>query len=74
MRLREVLVLLACAATLAAQETRSMIFGRVLDPQASAVPGATVIVTNVETNTSARCRPTTPAITRPTCCCRAATR
>jgi len=37
------------AATLYAQDTRSMIFGRVLDPQATAVAGAKVVVTNVET-------------------------
>lgn len=35
-----------------AQETRSMIFGRALDPQGSTVAGARVIVTNVDTNTS----------------------
>ncbi len=39
-------------ASLSAQETRSMIFGRVLDPQSSAVPGAAVTVTNTETNVS----------------------
>src|SRR5215216_4397841 len=32
-----------------AQETRSMLFGRVLDPQSSAVVGATVVVTNADT-------------------------
>ncbi len=32
------------------QETRSMIYGRVLDPQGSAVAGATVMVTNTDTN------------------------
>ena len=37
---------------MSAQETRSVIFGRVLDPQASAVVGATVTVTNTDTNTS----------------------
>ncbi len=47
-------ILCAGAACLSAQETRSMIFGRVLDPQSSAVPGATVVVTNVETNRAAR--------------------
>jgi len=36
----------------AAQETRSMIFGRVLDPQGSVAVGARVIVTNLDTNTS----------------------
>jgi len=34
------------------QETRSTIFGRVLDPQGSAVPQAKVTITNVDTNTS----------------------
>ena len=43
--------LLASAAW--AQETRSMIYGRVLDPQSSAVAGAKVMVTNTDTNTSA---------------------
>jgi hypothetical protein len=37
---------------LQAQETRGMIFGRVLDPQDSAVVGARVTVTNTETNVS----------------------
>lgn len=41
-------VLLALPAALA-QETRSMIFGRVLDPQGGAVPGATVTVRNTDT-------------------------
>src|SRR5688572_23255444 len=49
--------LVVCAsAALAQQETRSTIFGRVLDPQATAVPGANVVVTNVETNNSTRLR------------------
>ena len=38
------------AAALQAQETRSMIYGRVLDSQSSAVAGAQVIVTNTDTN------------------------
>lgn len=33
-----------------AQETRSMLFGRVLDPQGSAVVGASVVVRNADTN------------------------
>ena len=37
-----------------AQETRSVLFGRVIDPQDSAVAGATVIVTNTDTNVSMR--------------------
>jgi hypothetical protein len=45
---------LACLSSLPAlaQETRSMIFGRVLDPQGSTIAGATLIVTNIDTNTS----------------------
>src|SRR5438045_65558 len=35
-----------------AQETRSVISGRVLDPQGAAVAGAVVTVTNTETNTT----------------------
>lgn len=38
------------ASSLQAQETRSMIFGRMLDPQGSAVAGAAVSVTNTDTN------------------------
>ena len=37
-------------SALFAQETRSVIFGRVTDPQNSAVTGATVVVTNTDTN------------------------
>jgi hypothetical protein len=37
-------------SALFAQETRSVIFGRVTDPQNSAVTGATVLVTNTDTN------------------------
>jgi len=44
--------LLWIVSTAASEETRSMIFGRVLDPQSSAVVGAAVIVTNTDTNTS----------------------
>src|SRR5512133_3521088 len=36
----------------AAQETRSTIFGRVTDPQTATIAGATVVVTNTETNVS----------------------
>src|SRR5437870_9467676 len=42
------------AGFLAGQETRSMIYGRVLDPQAAAVSSAVVTVTNTDTNTSTR--------------------
>ncbi|MEK7404849.1 MAG: TonB-dependent receptor [Acidobacteriota bacterium] len=41
---------LLLVSLLPAQETRSMIYGRVLDPQGSAVPGAAVVVTNTDTN------------------------
>jgi hypothetical protein len=39
-------------AGVSAQETRSVIFGRVTDPQDAAVAGATVVVTNADTNTN----------------------
>ena len=42
---------LMIASGVCAQETRSAIFGRVLDPQGSAVVGAAVTVTNADTNT-----------------------
>jgi hypothetical protein len=42
----------ALVSTVCAQETRSTIFGRVADPQNAAVAGATVVVTNADTNTS----------------------
>jgi hypothetical protein len=41
---------IACLSPANAQETRSTIFGRVTDPQGSAVVGATVVVTNTDTN------------------------
>jgi len=44
------LLLLVAAAPLAAQEARGTILGRVTDPQGGVVPGASVIITNVETN------------------------
>jgi protocatechuate 3,4-dioxygenase beta subunit len=47
--LRIVLSFLSILAPLAAQETRSMLFGRVLDAQNSAVVGATVVVRNHDT-------------------------
>jgi len=46
------LVVTILASTLVAQETRSMIYGRVMDPQGAAVAGAVVTVTNVEMNVS----------------------
>ena len=46
---------ISCLSPAIGQETRSTIFGRVTDPQGSAVVGATVVVTNVQTNvTTAR--------------------
>jgi len=42
----------ALASVANAQETRSTIFGRVADPQNAAVAGATVVVTNADTNVS----------------------
>jgi acylphosphatase len=39
-----------------AQETRSMLFGRVLDPQGAAVSGAAVVIRNVETGVSIQLR------------------
>ncbi len=48
------LCLLSFGMLLAAQETRSIIFGRVLDPQGAAVAGATVLVVNTETKNTAR--------------------
>lgn len=40
---------LAFGYTLTAQETRSMLFGRVLDPSGSSVAGATVLIRNADT-------------------------
>src|SRR5438067_7882206 len=45
-------LVLAAAAASFAQETRSVIYGRVLDPQSAAVAGAVVTVTNTDTNAS----------------------
>src|SRR5438445_8603302 len=59
MTLRHALFLatfLASACPIGAQsiETRGTIYGRILDPQGSAIVGATVSVTNIETNVSTR--------------------
>ncbi|MEN6535196.1 MAG: carboxypeptidase-like regulatory domain-containing protein [Bryobacteraceae bacterium] len=52
-RLGLALVAILCMALpAAAQGTRSMIFGRVLDSQAKAIVGAAVVVRNLDTNTS----------------------
>jgi len=48
--LRLVCAVAVFAAAASAQETRSMLFGRVLDPQGSAVTGAVVTVRNTDTN------------------------
>lgn len=47
---------IAAIIPLAAQETRSTIYGRVLDPTASVVAGASVVVTNTGTGTSVTLR------------------
>jgi len=44
--------LLVLARGITGQETRSMIYGRVTDPQGAVAPGVRVTVTNVDTNTS----------------------
>lgn len=48
------LCLILCSVS--AQETRSTIFGRVLDPQNAVVAGAQISLTNVETNATTRLR------------------
>ena len=45
---------LTAALPLAAQEARGTILGRVTDPQGAVVPGASVVITNIETNSVAR--------------------
>ncbi len=52
--LRWSVVLAVGCAPLAAQETRSTIFGRIHDPQQSAVANAAIVVTNLDTNTPHR--------------------
>jgi len=54
-------ILLVCAVLLVlavgiswSQESRGSITGKVVDPQGAVIPGATVIVTNTETNVSSR--------------------
>jgi hypothetical protein len=50
-------VLWALTAALAySQETRSMIFGKVVDSQNAAIAGAEIVVTNIDTNTLSRLR------------------
>src|SRR5438876_8301911 len=50
-RLVGILAPLLLAAAASAQETRSVILGRVVDSQNSAIAGGTVVVTNTDTNT-----------------------
>ncbi len=54
MSFRSLLLLAAIAAAVHAQETRSAIHGRVLDPQSTAISGAKVVVRNTETNTTSQ--------------------
>ncbi|MEK7407594.1 MAG: carboxypeptidase-like regulatory domain-containing protein, partial [Acidobacteriota bacterium] len=49
-----IILLAGVSLPAASQETRGMIFGRVLDPQSSAVAGAPVTVTNRDTNAVTR--------------------
>ena len=42
--------LLLFSAVASAQESRGSITGKITDPQGASIPGATVIVTNIETN------------------------
>src|SRR5258708_20238772 len=44
-------ILLWLASPASEKETRSVILGRVVDPQNASVAGATVVVTNTDTNT-----------------------
>jgi hypothetical protein len=48
--LRALALVQLCALVISAQETRSVIFGRVTDPQNAAVAGAAVSVVNTDTN------------------------
>jgi len=51
---RVLLAALASASALAAQETRATLLGIVKDPTGAVVPGAQVVITNTDTNTTAR--------------------
>ncbi len=51
--LRFSVLMLAAWASLG-QEWRGSITGRVIDPQGAVVPGASVLITNIETNTASR--------------------
>jgi len=48
------ILLLLLTTTLIAQETRSTIFGRVLDAQNAAIAGASIVITNTATNATTR--------------------
>ncbi len=61
----------ACAF---AQETRAMLFGRVFDPQGSAIPSATVVVKNTDTNVALTFKTNETGITKLPSCCPATTR
>ena len=57
LRLAVWLTVLSFLATLSSGqsvETRSTLYGRALDPQGAAIPGATVTVTNAETNVAVK--------------------
>ncbi len=47
-------ILLLAAASAWSQEWRGSITGKVVDPQAAVIPAASVVITNVETNTVSR--------------------
>lgn len=47
-------ILSLAAACAFSQETRSMLFGRVLDPQGAAIAGATVVIRNADTGVEMR--------------------
>lgn len=48
--------LILATAVLTAQETRGTLLGRVFDAQNAAIPSATIVITNVDTNVSTRLR------------------
>src|SRR5688572_2689978 len=52
--MRTIFPVLLLSAAVFSQETRSVIFGRVTDPQDAAIAGATIVVTNADTNTVTR--------------------
>ena len=66
---RALVVALLFSATLSAQEFRGTILGQVTDLSRAAVPGAAIVVTNVDTNTAAKTNSNETGRT----CCRAIT-